>query len=242
MKRFTSLILLLAFSHPSLAAQLPSSFSAVYSMQKYGATVIEMTLTLNQVNNNISYESHSRALGMLSMFSDDRVDEISQLQWDNEVQHARLQNYQFTRKKKKRKNQKFSLSWNKQNDVTIKGTYGGNKFDIYTHDLIWDRLSVQLALAADLKSTDKVKETYSYNIVDKGKIKQYQFEYVKDELVHLDDRQYNTIKLKRAHASGKRTTYLWLARELDFLPVKIDQYREGVLHMNIELDKFTLKP
>lgn len=234
-------ISLLIFCPNLQAVQLPVDFDARYSIEKYGSTVAEMKLTLRRTNDNIIYESHTKARGMLALFTDEKVDEISQLQWNQKLEHACLQNYQFIRKNKTKKNQQFSVSWDPQNNILAKGTYAGQPFSINNSNLIWDRLSVQLALAADLKSGDKAQNKYSYNIIDRGKVTQYHFEYLKDEVARVNDKQYNVVKIKRAHDSGSRTTYLWLAKELDFLPVKIDQYRKGELHMSMVLDRFTPK-
>ena len=241
MKRFFVTSLLFIVCQSIQAVKLPGDFDAVYYIEKYGSTIAEMKLTLRSKDNNITYESHSRAKGMLALFSDDRVDEVSQLEWNKELEHACLQSYQFIRKNKSRKNQQFSLSWDEQNNITAKGTYAGKAFNLNESNLIWDRLSVQLALAADLKSANETQNKYLYNIIDKGRVTQYEFEYIKDEVMRISDKQYSVVKVKRAHASGKRTTYLWLARELDFLPVKIDQYRKGELHMSMSLDTFTPK-
>jgi hypothetical protein len=238
MRKTIALFLLLLLCQNLSAAQLPNDFDAIYSMQKHGTTIAEMKLTLRRANNIIHYESHSKAIGLLALFSNDRIDEISQLQWDEKHAHARLQNYRLTRKNKSQKNQHFTLRRDAQNKITASGTYAGKTFSLHPPNLIWDRLSVQLALAADLKATNKIQARYSYNIIDKGRITQYHFEYARDEIVYVGNTQYNAIKIKRPHASGKRTTYLWLARELDFLPIKVEQYRKGELHMSMVLNKF----
>jgi len=240
MKKLATIILLL-FCQSLQAVQLPNDFDAIYSIEKLGTTIAEMKLTLRNSNNNITYKSHTEARGMLALFNDERVDEISQLQWNEKLEHACLQNYQFIRKNKGKKNQQFSLSWDDTNNISVKGVYAGQAFNLNESAMVWDRLSVQLALTADLKSGNKIQPEYSYNIIDKGKVSQYHFEYIADEVMRINGKQYDVIKIKRPHTSGSRTTYLWLARELDFLPVKIDQYRKGELHLSMNLDKFTLK-
>jgi len=241
MKKIIAISLLFIFCQSLQAVQLPNDFDAVYSMEKYDTKIAEVKLRLHHKDNSITYESHSKTKGMLALLSDDRVDEISQLQWNEKLNHACLQNYQLIRKNKSKNNQQFSLSWNDQNKITANGSYAGQTFNLSATDLIWDRLSVQLALAADLKSSNEIQKKYSYNIIDKGKVIQYQFEYLQDEIIRVGDKQYNAVKIKRPHASGTRSTLFWLARDLDFLPVKIEQYRKGELHMSMILDRFNIK-
>lgn len=241
MKNLIAISLLLIHCSALQAVQFPDDFNARYSIEKYGTTVARMNLALSSKDNKYTYSSHSEAVGMLAFFSDDSIDEQSQLQWNDKFEHACLQSYSFSRKEKKQKDQQFSLNWSDLNSITITGTYAGKSFSLSTTDLIWDRLSVQLALTADLKSANAIQKKYSYNIIDKDHIAQYHFEYINEEIVHLGDRKYNTIKIRRPHLSNDRTTYLWLAKELDFLPVKIEQYRDDDLHMSMTLEKYTLK-
>ena len=241
MKNLIAISLLLINCSALQASQLPDDFNARYSIEKYGTTVARMNLALSSKANKYTYTSHSEAVGMLAFFSDDSIDETSQLEWNKKFEHVCLQSYTFSRKEKKQKQQQFSLNWNDQGNITATGTYAGKPFSLNTSGLIWDRLSVQLALTADLKSADAIQKKYSYNIIDKGHIAQYHFEYINEEVVNLGNKKYNTIKIKRPHLSNDRTTYLWLAKELDFLPVKIEQYRDSDLHMSMTLEKLTLK-
>ena len=59
-----------------------------------------------------------------------------------------------------------------------------------------------------------------YIIADGGKIKEYTFKKIKDEIIETPLGDFNTIKLAR-YKKNKQETYLWCAYELDFLPVKV---------------------
>ena len=46
---------------------------------------------------------------------------------------------------------------------------------------------------------------------------------------------------RKAVEYGNPASKVWLARDLDFFPVKIEQYRKGELHLSMILDRFNIK-
>lgn len=238
-KKLIAISLLLIYCQTIQAVQIADDFTAVYSLEKFGARIAEMTLSLSQKNNKVTYKSHTVTSGMLAMFNKDRVKEVSHLILDKQSNHIALQDYKFLRKNKTKKNQQFSLTRDELNNISIQGSYSGKVFNLTTSDIVWDRLSVQLALINDLKSDKGNHKKYSYKIIDKSRIITYHFEFMQNEELKVKDVLYNTIKIKRPHDSGKRTTYLWLSKDLNYLPVKVEQYRKGKLHMSMFLNTFT---
>lgn len=240
---FTALILLL--SSTAYAFKLPESFIAEYRLEKYNTTVAKMKLQLSRQNLQYVYKSVTQPYGLASMFSSDEVQETSTLYQKNNQHHLYLSHYEFDRKKKTNKNQRMDLNWSQQDVANISGYYGNTKFNLEHQGPLWDRLSVQLALIDDIRrSIDIINgHVFSYNVIGKGKISEYRFSYEGKENILLNKYHYNTIKLKRKHDSGSKVTIMWLAKELDFVPVKIEQFKKGKLHMGMELSKFTrLKP
>ena len=69
----------------------------------------------------------------------------------------------------------------------------------------------------DLKSGNIPEK---YIIADGGKIKEYSFKKIKEEILETSIGTFNTIKLAR-YKKNKQETYLWCAYDLNFLPVKV---------------------
>ena len=82
---------------------------------------------------------------------------------------------------------------------------------------ILDKLLYQLVIMIDLKA-GYIPEKYV--IADGGKIKEYTFEYIEDEIIKTPIGDLNTMKLSR-YKKNKQETFLWCAYDLDFLPVKV---------------------
>ena len=236
MNKLSLISLLLLASQNLMAMVMPNDFNAVYAIEKYGANIIEMELVLRTQDTNIHYSSHSKTTGMLAVFNDDKIDESSQLRWHKKQAHLQLLDYKFTRKEDDNKNQHYSLHQEANNVWQVQGEYAGKKFTLSTPDAVWDPLSIQLAFAGELKSDKEIKNYYSFNIIDEGKLIQYHFIRQQDEIIEIAGKQYKTVQFKRPH--GTRATFLWLAKELDFLPVKIEQYKKNEYQMSINLNSF----
>ena len=241
MKRLFYIFCLFTLSLSSYAFQLPPDFEATYRVNKYNTTIAEMKLSLKQTNQGIIYKSHSETRGLAAVFSNEEINETSQLLWDKDSGTPHLHKYEYQRKNKAKKNQQFILDWSDNNTATVQGTFANNSFQLNIKDYAWDQLFVQLVIASDLQASNKIKEKYSYNIIDEAHLTQYHFEYITDERIHIDNNSYETVKLKRIHTPGNRVTYFWLSKKLHYLPVKIEQYKKGELNLNMVLSNINLK-
>jgi hypothetical protein len=237
MKKILFISWLSIFSLSTHAFQLPADFESTYLITKYGQTIAKTTFNLKQTDKEITYSSHSVTQGVAAFLSSEKISESSHLLWRQKASQPHLHQYKYKRKKKKHKNQTFTLDWSDNNTATVNGNYGKTTFKIDLKNPVWDRLFVQLALASELQSTGIVKKEYTYSLIDKARLSQYHFEYIADENITIDNSNYDTIKFKRAHASGKRVTYFWLSKKLHYLPVKVEQYRKGKLDLSMALNK-----
>ena len=239
MKSITGLFLLLFSSQP-LAFDLPPDFKASYLIEKYGSSVAETTLTLNQTDNRISYQSSSRAIGLAAVFTSDSITESSTLKLSENNLPPFLLEYQYSRKKKPGKNQTIKITWNENSTASIISHSHNGSTQLTASQPLWDKLSVQLALMHDISAAKK-HDILNYKVIDKNTIIDYRFEYLDDENISIDNRNYLTRKLKRIHASGKRTTFMWLATELSNLPIAIEQYKNKTTHWRMELQDINIK-
>ena len=61
----------------------------------------------------------------------------------------------------------------------------------------------------------------SYDIVDKGRIRNFTFENLGVEDIEVGESTFSTIKLRRITEDDKRETLVWMAENLDYQIVKI---------------------
>ena len=63
--------------------------------------------------------------------------------------------------------------------------------------------------------------------MEKGKIKTLTFAKQGKEKIKTPAGTFNTVKIQVVRNSNKRNTTLWLAEELDYMPVKIRHNEKG---------------
>ena len=225
----------LSWTWSAHAANPPPAFTASYKIEKYNSTVGIMHLSLQYKDDRIIYTSHTQPKGLLDLFSDDEVLEQSILKWNTEQQQLQLVDYQYTRAEKPKDNQQFSITWNETHGATCSGISRNQPFTLQLDSPVWDRLSVQLALMADLTSDAEPKTDYHYTIIENAELSDYQFLFESKQTIKIGEQEYHTLKFKRPHDSGKRTTYLWLSVDSGFIPVRVEQHKKGKLHFSMEL-------
>lgn len=230
--------LLLACTLPAAALDIPPDFKARYHLEKYGTSIGDVRLSLTSEADQLLYSSHTEPRGLAAMFSSDEVNETSRLNAADRKHMPKLLNYTYTRKGKAKKNQHFDITYQRDGRISISSGRGDIRVQPSQGDRVWDRLSVQIALACDASESPREKQVYHYQVFDYGELEDYAFEYIGEESVKVAGKNYLTRKFVRHH--GKRDTHFWLAEELHYLPVKMQQYKDGDLHISMYLDRIEL--
>jgi len=122
----------------------------------------------------------------------------------------------------KKKEQLLEFDWRKL-QVHHKTNKPAGTLDIPAN--AFDKLTYQLKMRLDLLNE---KEPTIYTVAEKRKLKEYQFIFLGSELLDTPVGKLKTIKIKRDRgADSKRQTILWLAKDWDYLLVKIQQQEKG---------------
>jgi hypothetical protein len=69
------------------------------------------------------------------------------------------------------------------------------------------------------------KGELNYSIADGGKLKDYKILIIGEETIETELGEFTTTKVVRTR--GTRTTTMWCAKKLGYLPVRITQKKEG---------------
>jgi hypothetical protein len=107
-------------------------------------------------------------------------------------------------------------------EVRLTGPAGDSTFP-YAHGLL-DRGSLQVALMRDLAAC-RLPGPYAY--VDDGGIRTYEYARLDDQATETGIGTLATVRFEQQRAGSSRRTILWLAPALAFLPVRIEQVRDG---------------
>ena len=215
----------------SSACELPE-WQARYNIIKYSTTVARVTMTLHSENKQAQYRLHTKPVGLLAAFSNEELTELSEL-IQTEDKTWQLQKFSQLRSQDNQRNQQFTLQLN-ENNMQAEGTDEGKAFKMNVAMPAWDRSSVQLALTCDLLATNKPQPAYDYTIIDSAQTSNYHFEYRGADTIRIADKKIEAYKFERI--SGDRSTLFWLAPSMKFMPVFIEQYKKGKLHLRMKLD------
>jgi hypothetical protein len=212
--RSLSLLFLILLCGNVDAKPLLAPFEIDYEINRSGLALIDMQRRLIQTDNGeYRFESNSRPTRKISWLLKDRISESSL--WQFHKQQLRPLHYHYQHRGGKN-NQHIELDFDWPQGIvndSQRTPVWSKKIPPQTSD----KLLYQLQLMLDLQAG---KETLSYTIVDHGKIRRYDFKRVGNDIIELPIGRYETVKLHRN--AGKRSTTIWCAPELNYLPVRIE--------------------
>jgi hypothetical protein len=195
------------------ADPLPDEFHSEYLLKKGPFTIgrTERSLTALE-EGRYRFESITRPLGIAKLFTDGKVEESSVwILHDGQIRP--LEYTYFNSGRKKDRHVELHFDW-PHNSVT--NTINGDPWTMNIEPGTLDKFIYQLAIMMDLKHG---REQLSYQIADGGKLKTYAAVIKGKERVSTPLGEFTTVVVEQS--DGKRSTTLWCAEQLHYLPVKI---------------------
>ena len=214
-KKCLFLLCLLIYANISLAEdEILPFFEVVYKLYSDNTKIGLMERRFyKESNNNYIFHSQSKTTGLISLFRKDHIIEVSNWMLLNSNFIPLVYKYQHTGGKKDR-DVEITFKWDQKKIIN---RVNDSTWHMKTQAGILDKLLYQLVIMKDLKSGNIPEK---YIIADGGKIKEYGFKKIKEEILETPIGIFNTIKLAR-YKKNKQETYLWCAYDLNFLPVKV---------------------
>ena len=162
------------------------------------------------------YEKVAKANGLAKMFTSDLVTERSE--WKlvkGQPQAMRFEYKEIDGDDEKRETIVFDWSSNK---ASMTWDNESRELDIAPNTL--DRLTVELRAVLDIRSAAR---QYEYQVAGKGEVKTRRFVPAGEEIIELPAGSFDAIKYRLVRTDSKRrTTTFWLAKELGYLPVRME--------------------
>lgn len=103
-------------------------------------------------------------------------------------------------------------------------------------DVAHDRVSIQYELMHDLVSGAPNTE---YVLFDIDRLKVVTVRNVGQKTIKVPAGKFEAVGIQHETMNSKRTTTLWCVKELDYLPVLIEQHKKGKLRVRAVLSKYT---
>jgi hypothetical protein len=79
----------------------------------------------------------------------------------------------------------------------------------------------------------------SYRYVDDDGVTEYRYERIEDMTAATEIGTLNTIRFSQYREGSSRRTILWLAPELSYLPVRMEQIRDGEIQTVFAIESLT---
>ncbi len=196
-------------------------FSAQYKLMRNGSNIGETHVSLtNQSDQKYVYEVRTTPGGILGWLTNARLRERSS--WTLQGDRIRPLEYVYQRDiAGYQRNVRLLFDWR---HGTVQNSIEGKTWSMEVPDGTLDKLLVQLALMLDLQAKSQDLE---YRIADGGKLKTYRFKVAGRERLVTPFGTFDTLKVERQQESNKRSTVLWCAPALRYLPVRVDQREDG---------------
>lgn len=224
---FVFLIFLSSGLAAANAEKLPQPFTATYKA-KYSGFDITAVRSLQALDNDRQLLQFKATSWMAN------IEEQSQFQWG---EHGFLIPQEYTYERKvlgKKREAHLTFDW-QQKQVT--NAVQDSTWRMALPDVALDKLGYQLQLRKDLINS---RDIGAYEIADGGRLKTYQFAILGEEIVDTPLGKFNAIQVKRIRKNNKRTTHIWLAKDWDYLIVKLQQTEKGGKAYEINLSSATV--
>ena len=223
-------VAMLSGIHPAMAASTLTPHSAEYKI-KISILGGRLNTRLQKTDDGFLAESVIKATGMSRLIAHGDIREKSWFAETNSgIRPSRfLSNDTLT---KGDPQADLTFDWDQK---MVTGLVDGEDFQAEIDGVLHDRVSLQYALMADL-----MRGGYSdqYSLQDAEELKLLSVTSMGTKSIKVPFGNFESIGLQHRAGSSSRVTTLWLAKELDYLPVMIEQHRKGKLQVRAMLSNY----
>ncbi|HEX2139264.1 MAG TPA: DUF3108 domain-containing protein [Woeseiaceae bacterium] len=126
----------------------------------------------------------------------------------------------------------FDFDWSEH---AVEGTVDGQPIEFELDGRVHDRVSIQYQLMLDLLNGGASDE---YIMLDGDELKHLEVKNIGSRTVKVPYGTFDVIGIQHGEKDSSRVTVLWCAQELDYLPVVIEQRRDGKVHVRATLTNY----
>lgn len=227
--------ILLATSLPTLADVL-SPYKAVYEVNRGSIMLGDTTFTLSKLEDGcFLLENVAEPKGIAAMFVGKMTESSHFCIVDGQI---RPQKYSIEKENgDEDDNYTLKFDWGNQlvrTDKNAPRELPADGLDRSVMEIAMRRLLVKAG--KDLPTTP-----FIFLMVEDDEIQPYRFQITGTEKIATPVGRFDAVKVERINA-GKRQFRLWLARDLDYLPVKVERQKKGDDPIRMTLRSLPLSP
>ncbi len=210
-------------------AERVQPFSVKYEIARSLAKgEVEQTLRQGADSNEFIYDSRLRGKGIVAVVFPQTPTQTSRFR----LTEQGIQPIEFTLDDGTRRAEHdgaIAFDWKTKKAQTHYGSKAA-ELDIEVGTL--DPLTVYVAVMQDL---GRGVDSPHYTVVERSDLRRYAFHRQAEEEVDTPAGTFTTVKYRLERSRSKSITYNWFAPELNFLPVRVEQWRNGKLKTTMQL-------
>lgn len=126
----------------------------------------------------------------------------------------------------------FGFDWGAKK---VTGTVNDEVYEYSLDQEVHDRVSIQYELMHNLMTGSPGKQ---YALLDDDELKKITITTIGEKRIRVPLGSFEAIGIQHQTERSKRITTLWCARELNYLPVLIEQSRKGKVRVRAELIEY----
>lgn len=204
-------------------------YEATYRLQQGSLTLAHAIFTLQRKSGEEEWTLTSRteAKGWLTLFRDDRIEEISRFRFDGEQLfpiHYQMRHHTTDQTK----TETADFNWVAHR---VTGMVDALPFSLPLEPHTYDRLSLQILVrAAAYRQVNPIR----IRMLEKNRIKPLRLESSSTlETIDSPAGRFDTLRITQI--DSKKPITFWLAPTANYLPIRVEQHR-GSLHLKLELE------
>lgn len=209
-----------------------SPFEARYKAYRNGSELGFAEMRLTKLPEENRYQLFYKSEVSMFFLSDERA-ETSEFNLDGS--NIVPQTYQYVRTGTGR-DKKLDLVFDAEKQKIV---INGKNNDPINWQGEWDNQLYRFDLQRQLAQGETSAQYKLLNY--RGQMKQYGFEVLGEETLDLPYGKIKAIKVKTIRENKKRETFSWFAPDLDYVLVRLQQFKKGKEQGDIRLSRYTIQ-
>jgi hypothetical protein len=223
-------LLALAHSLPSLAEPSLTPHTAEYKV-KISVISGKLNTELRRTENGYIANHVIRPTGMARIITRGIMDVTSE--FDAQPDGLKPVRYRAVDTIRDEPNIDLRFDWDTNEAY---GTVGAENVRLQLDGIAYDSISIQYELMQDLQRGEPSDQ---YTLFDVDKMRVANVSNVGEKEVETKAGRFVAIGIQHQKENSSRKTTLWCVKELDYLPVIIEQHQDGKLKFRAKLVKYT---
>lgn len=210
----------------------PVEFRAKYQAKAYGLSakaeryLIKISETQYEIRNKIEATAFGTTLAEL--------DERSIFRWQDG--NVIVDSYSYEQSGVSSAEESISFNWDTQTATSVEDD---ESWELSIDFGAMDKLAYQVQLRHLLQTTDQTE--FSFLVLDTDELETHNYRVLGEELLATELGTFNTINIERVRREGSsRSTNIWIAPELNYLLVKLEQVNGSGRKVELLVERATI--